>query len=151
VITVPLPIAHLLETTRGAHLLSEVQELLFGKWPVLLQEPLERLPFDVLEHEIGAERWVVADVEDLHDVWMVKERGRARLVLEAAQEHLAHLFVEYDVAQGLHGDRPAELRVVGEVHVPHRARPEEPVDPIAADLRGQLHDARGLVHSDEPG
>ena len=119
---------------RIADVLGQVEQLVAGERALLLELFFERVSVDVLENQVWADSRVIADVEYLNDIGVMKARGGPRLVLKAAEEHLAHLFIEHEVAQGFDRHRPVQIRVMGQIDRSHRTRPEEPVDSVASDL-----------------
>ena len=126
--------------------MRDLEQSLLGEGPLFLEELLQRVSLHILEHEVGPDVWVVSHVEDLNDIRMMEQGRRARLVLEAAQEHLAHLGIEGQVAERLHGDLPVEIGVMRQVDVAHGARPEETLDAVAANSCGQVCHGRDLMH-----
>ena len=132
-------------------LLGELKQARWSERPGLLQLVFECAPLDVLEDEIGAEVGIVADVEDLHDVRVMKAGRCARLVLETVEEDLPHLGCEHEVAQDLERNRAVELRIVSQVDVPHRPRADEPFHLVATDLSRHYSHAVDLVDRDPSG
>jgi hypothetical protein len=78
---------------------------------------------------------------------VLKESGSAGLVLETAEEGLAHFDIEREIAERFDRDGPVEICIVRQIDVPHRTRSEEPVDSVAADLLRQFFHGRDLVHA----
>ena len=118
---------------------AEVEQLGEGQGPGP-EPPPQRLPFDVLDHDVVRARHVRgrADVVDVDDVRVVEGGGGACLLVEPLEE----LRVGAG-AQHLDGDSAAEARVARAVHLAHAARTQAIDDFVGADAgsgsEGVLH------------
>ena len=105
---------------------------------------LQRLPFDVLEDDVGV-AVVLAGVDHRDDVGVGELGHRPRLLAEALElvGLLGHLAVH-----DLDRDRAVERRVAGQVDGRHAAAAELRLQPVAAGEHGadHLRAGRGGVH-----
>ena len=106
----------------------ERQRLLDRQHGRPIETLLQRLAFEVLEHEIVGVA-VAADVVDRADVGVVERRDRAGFLLEARPR----LVVLGETGRhDLDGDGPIESRVARAIHLAHRAGARPGDDLVAA-------------------
>src|SRR4029077_20435242 len=97
----------------------------------LVQAVREISPLDVFEGEVE-EPLGLAGVEQRHDVGMEQPPGGAGLAQQALLAIL-DLLRSADQADGLDRQPAVDLRVLGEVDLPHGAGAQEAEDAVAAD------------------
>ncbi len=129
---------------RVANLIRDGECLVNRQAPGTAKEVGERLPFEVLEHEI-VEPALVADVVDRTDVRIVQRGNCACFVLEAPPRFRVR---DERGREHLDGDRAIESRVASAVHLPHAARPELRDDLVRAEARAgfERHTMTAIVH-----
>ncbi len=88
----------------------------------------QRLPFEILHHEIGHAFADETEVGDVHDVGVADERGGAGFLHEALHDRGTPGEL---VAEHLDRDGLADRRVLGDEHGAHAALADAVDDPIA--------------------
>src|SRR4029079_262543 len=124
------------EAGRLEDLQAEVDHALLGERCLGGDDVLECLPLQELHRDVvGA--LVLAAVEDADHVRVVQAGGGRCL----AEEALDELLIRREAAmEHLERDLPAEVGVLGAVHVGHSARTDAPKDPVAVvDARVPRH------------